>query len=509
MRSASSGSPRLGFPHGRHFALTWGIADRYGGMTGAMLHRSRAFVRLAGVDVTVLTLDDRADYPELEQRMRTSGELVDGLSIRNLWDDLRQRPVAPQNTRPEADALLVPMEGDTVAEHAGIVLLRERRDAKGSLIGTDRFRRDGTLLATDRVVDGHRRIVAYDEHGAPLRTWGSSWKLYAWWLDRLTRRGTNFLIVDSKTAARFAAGYRRDNVVTVHLVHGAHRKGERAGVLRPSRARVLRRAADFDAVVVLTERQRADMRADGVAEGARVRVIPNGIDLDPPAEREHVRGTGVVIASLTARKRVEHAAQAVAVAASRSNAVRLDVYGEGEQESALRARIAKDEAEDRIALHGFRTDARERFTEADFSLLTSTSEGLPLVLAESMAAGCIPIAYDIPYGPSDVIRDGIDGFVVPAGDVAAIADRILALQQMPQAQVAAMRHRARVRAAMFADRTVTRVWGRELGAALDAKRLRAVEWKPLRVRMRRRLGILRRRLGIARRRLGIIGTRSE
>ena len=33
------------------------------------------------------------------------------------------------------------------------------------------------------------------------------------------------------------------------------------------------------------------------------------------------------------------------------------------------------------------------------------------MLVESMASGCIPIAYDIDYGPSDIITDGVDGFL--------------------------------------------------------------------------------------------------
>ncbi|WP_200914854.1 glycosyltransferase [Arthrobacter sp. Leaf234] len=42
---------------------------------------------------------------------------------------------------------------------------------------------------------------------------------------------------------------------------------------------------------------------------------------------------------------------------------------------------------------------------ASFTLLTSTTEGLPLVLLEAMSGGCLPIAYDIPYGPADLIED--------------------------------------------------------------------------------------------------------
>ena len=81
---------RLG--HGRHFVVTWGISDTFGGMTGAFLHRSRAFVRLGGVHVDVLTFDARPDYPDVERRLRDRGQLIDGMGLLNLWDWLRDHP---------------------------------------------------------------------------------------------------------------------------------------------------------------------------------------------------------------------------------------------------------------------------------------------------------------------------------------------------------------------------------------------------------------------------------
>ncbi|MDR6865932.1 poly(glycerol-phosphate) alpha-glucosyltransferase [Microbacterium resistens] len=489
MRQASSP-----LPPGRHLALTWGIPENYGGMTAAMLHRSRAFVRLGGVTVDVLTVDDRPDYPGLEARMRESGELIDGMAIRNVWDDLREQAPAAAGRPVQADAPLDPEEGDVLARDGGTVLLRERRSADGALIAADRFRRDGSLLATDRVVQGKRRIVAYDEDGAPVRDWASSWKLFRWWLDRVTGRSASFLIADSKTAARFIAGYRRENVVTVHLVHGGHRNGDRTGTLRASREFALRRAADFDAVVLLTNRQRDEFIADGLATGANVKVIPNGVALDVGRSGARERGAGVMLASLTDRKRVEHAALAAAEALVADERIRLDVYGEGEREQSVRETIREKGAEERIVLRGFAPDARRRFEGADFSLLTSTSEGLPLVLAEAMAAGCLPIAYDIRYGPADLISDGVDGYLVPDGDVSAMAARIVDLQRLPEARVEEMRVAARERAQDFSDEAVTRTWGRELSAALDSKRMIAVRGKSFLVRLRRRLGVLRRRL---------------
>ncbi|MFS0910732.1 glycosyltransferase [Microbacterium sp. 179-I 3D2 NHS] len=485
----------LRLPSARHFALTWGLADQPGGMTGALLQRSRSFRRLGGVDVDILTLDDRPDYPELSARLRSSGELIDGVRIRNLWDELRERVPATRGPEATPVELLEPQEGDRVESAAGTVLSRTRYGDDGRIVAVDRFRRDGSLLATERP-GAERKIVVHADDGRAIRSFRTSWGLYRWWFDRLTAGKPSFLLVDSKTAARSVAGYRREHVTCIHIVHASHRRGGQAGTFRASRESVLRRAADFDAIVVLTPRQRDDLVDDLAAIGvrARVRTIPNEVEIEADGPSRHDAAHGVVVASLHSRKRLTHAVEAIAAAHAADPRVHLDIFGEGPREDVIRRRIRRLDADDHVRLRGYDPGARSSFRSAGFSLLTSTSEGLPLVLVESMAAGCIPIAYDIRYGPADMIRDGVDGFVVPEGDIAALTRRILELQTMPPERIEAMRSRAVARAAEFSDRAVVRRWSRELRAAYDAKLLEAARDKPLRVRLRRRAGVVRRRL---------------
>ncbi len=496
------GTTAVNFPKGKYYALTWSIPDSYGGMTSAMLHRSRAFHRLGGVNVEVLTLDDRPDYAELSAKLLASGELTEGVSIRNLWDDLRWRDLKPstkQKSPLKSAELLEPAAGDHVVEHDGVLLVRERRDEHGAVVSVDRFRRDGSLLATDRIDANGHTVMLYDAEGQPVRRWGSRWKLYRWWLDRVFKKRLSFLIIDSKTAARFVSGYRRENVVTLHLVHASHRDPESAEPkLRASREAVLKRSNDFDSIIVLTERQREELLRDlgelGVDANNVVRVIPNGINLPPVEATEHARGNGIIVASLDERKRVELAIDSVVEAHRTDPGVKLDVYGGGERADAIRAQVESQGAAGFVTMHGYHPDARSGFKRADFSLLTSSSEGLPLVLVESMAVGCIPMAYDIRYGPTDMISDGVNGFVVPDGDNALLAQRIVELQRMPESQIQAMRSKAIARAQEFSDEAIAKRWVREFERALGAKRIRDAEGEPLPIRLRRRAGVMRRRV---------------
>ena len=470
--------------------MTWGIPDHYGGMTSAILRRSAGFAA-AGAPVSILTFDDRLDTGDLVTRLRARGELAEGVDVLHLWDWLAVNPVRPRPPLPEFRPIdprgAVPIDGRIEEfELAGVVRRREVRSPDGEVLQVDRYRPDGSLLASDLRADGERprSVVVCTTDGSPVAGWSSMWGLYRHWLDRITAGRRSMMIVDSKTAARFMTGYTRGHVATVHLLHNAHRSGsgEPGSGLRASRRDVLQRASDFDAVVVLTERQRDDLASD-LGSAVTIEVIPNAMPIEQLVDAPLGRPVdqGVMLASLTMRKRVGHATAAAAGAGTR-----LDVYGEGPERDSVRARIEDLGLAQKVRLHGHHPDAALAFRRSSFSLLTSTFEGAPLVLVESMAAGCIPIAYDIRYGPGDMIRDGIDGFLVPPDDVEQMAARIRGLVEMREGRRRRMRRAARRSASRYASARVAARWG-ILFADIAQRRWPAAQRASLPSRVARRL----------------------
>jgi poly(glycerol-phosphate) alpha-glucosyltransferase len=469
------GEPLL--PDGRHLAVTWGIPDQFGGMTSALLHRSRAFLRRAGREVDIVTFDTRPDYAAVRARLTESSALVQGIRLRNLYEELRMTapdaaPIEHRFLDPELDERSVTTAPD------GSVLRVGRRDGRAVLV--EHLRADGTIAVRDerereREHPGQpqRLITACDPDGEPVRQWTSAGGCYTDWLDRVIGSDTAYAIVDSKSIAPFMARYRRPNVVTLHVLHNSHLfgTGRPYGMLRASRRTVMSRLERFDAAVFLTARQRDDVAAL-LSDSGNFAVVPNGIDAPPdvgqaaPAsDADREPAAGVVIAGLTPRKRVSHAVDIVAGCRADGVPATLTIYGDGPDAPRLHARVADAGLDGAVTFAGHRPHAADAFAHASWMLLTSTSEGAPLVLVEAMARGCLPIAYDIPYGPADLIVDGLNGYLVPPGDRAAAVAAIGRIVALPSEERERMRHAARAAAARHDDGRIVAEWGRVERAA--------------------------------------------
>lgn len=486
----------LSLPSARHLALTWGIAAPFGGLTTALLDRSRIFAE-AGHPVDIVTFDDRARETGLDLEALAAA----GVRVRNLYDAVRAGELGAAGTPSDVAPLPPAAAANDVVEDvvAGELVRRVRFDDAGKPADIDHLRTDGTIALSERrsgSVGGRRGriLIARDEAGTPIRQWRRRYDLYADWLDAVTAGERTFLIVDSKAVALFVADYRRRHVTTVHVIHGSHR-GTDPGSIRPSRQAAFERLDAFGAVAFATRSQRDDVRALVGRAPNLVTVahpIAPGAPLDPAAPRSGA----VVIARLERIKRVDDAIAAVGRANAAGADIDLDVYGAGTQAAALADAAAGMRG---IRLHGHTDHPDAVLRSARWLLLTSRSEAFGLVLVEAMAAGCLPIAYDVPYGPADLIRNGENGWLVPAGDIDALADALRAASALPPERIAAMQRAARRTAEEYSADRVRRRWAEVLRSARTHRGLRTAALPLARAVTRRARAALRRARAVLRR----------
>jgi len=203
------------------------------------------------------------------------------------------------------------------------------------------------------------------------------------------------------------------------------RGGLRVRALRATRTAALRRARR---VVVPSAYLREIALGWGLTP-ARVTVVPNPApELPPLPSREEartalgVRGFALGTAGrLTAQKALGDALEAVA----RIDGVELLVLGDGPERSGLQQHAAALGLADRVRFlgAGTRDDVVSLFRAVDVGLLTSAWENLPHTLLEALAVGTPVIATAV-GGVPEVVVDGENGVLVPAGDVPAIAAAI-------------------------------------------------------------------------------------
>ncbi|MDH1625470.1 glycosyltransferase family 4 protein [Shewanella xiamenensis] len=102
----------------------------------------------------------------------------------------------------------------------------------------------------------------------------------------------------------------------------------------------------------------------------------------------------------------------------------LTILGEGPKKEALQALANEFAIADRVTFAGNSSNISDFYNEHDVLLMTSIYEGLPMVINEANAFGLPVIAYDCPTGPSEMIRNNVNGFLIPDGDKDAYVNMI-------------------------------------------------------------------------------------
>lgn len=159
-------------------------------------------------------------------------------------------------------------------------------------------------------------------------------------------------------------------------------------------------------------------------------ILQNSIDSQTfkQAEKPWDARAGVcAVGRLDSGKCFDDLFRALAIVHKRFPGVHLDLYGDGPERARLEELADTLDIGTTVTFRGNSQQIISEYAKHRLFVMTSKSEGMPTVLLEAMASGCACVSTNCDFGPSDLIRDGENGFLVPVHDIDAVADRLCRL----------------------------------------------------------------------------------
>lgn len=163
-----------------------------------------------------------------------------------------------------------------------------------------------------------------------------------------------------------------------------------------------------------------------------IEIIPNPVHV-PSEFREYDRwkkrtSTIIAMGRLDEQKGFDILLRAFAIVRQQHPEWKLVILGEGPKRGFLERLRADLHLVDFVKMPGWIPEPHKYLAQSSIYVMSSRFEGFPNALTEAMACGLPVISTDCPTGPREIITEGVDGLLVPADDVGALAgalDRLI------------------------------------------------------------------------------------
>lgn len=176
-----------------------------------------------------------------------------------------------------------------------------------------------------------------------------------------------------------------------------------------------------DVIVALTHNDAKNWKTKNVV------VIPNIVDLHNTEHSQLKEKTAIFAGRFTYQKGLDRMLNAWKIIVTKRKDWTLKLVGEGELKEFLEHRCQELEITDRVIFKQATNEIKKEYINSSLLLFTSRFEGFGLILVEAMQCGVPCISFDCPYGPSDIIDNGVNGYLVENGNVEDFAVEILKL----------------------------------------------------------------------------------
>jgi len=445
-----------------------------GGITTAMFNRAAMF-NDAGHDCTILHLDYRPDFDAYIADLRKHGRLRADIAIKNPYTELmkaattstavvRHDAATAYRSGPMGEGIVRystaddrPLKKATFDSESRLRALDTYTDVEGdyshaeySTAGWKELESTftgGTVTEEHYFTpDGKTYLIRQMDPGtgaqAAIQPFGPGQKaLYknntAWhtaWFEQLaaTHDEKPVFICDGPGSAAKVINIKPGVAGKAIALHNVHFSGTEFKPGQPFResSSFLKRINNFDALVVLTDEQAEDVALD-IGNRDKMFVIPNSLQASPVPDvtRDPLRIS--TFGKLISPKGTDNAIRAFQLVLKKLPDATLNIFGMGSQRDTLANLAASLGIAHRVTLHGYTHEPSVEMAKASAVVFPSKAEAWGFTIAESLLNETPVVAFECKYGPGDLIEDGTDGYLVPPGDIAAMADRLVHILENP------------------------------------------------------------------------------
>jgi glycosyltransferase involved in cell wall biosynthesis len=178
-------------------------------------------------------------------------------------------------------------------------------------------------------------------------------------------------------------------------------------------------AKTFDAMAILTENTRKEW--PGVKN---LVVIPNPLAFFPENSSTNNSKKVIAVGRHVYQKGYDRLIDAWKIVNQKHPDWVLDIYGHKDKDNFVSKLVKESNLESSINLLDPVKNIDEKYTESSIFVLSSRYEGFGLVIIEAMACGLPVVSFDCPFGPSEIIKENEDGFLIEDGNIKEFASKI-------------------------------------------------------------------------------------
>lgn len=174
----------------------------------------------------------------------------------------------------------------------------------------------------------------------------------------------------------------------------------------------------FTKFIVLTEGNKKEWKLKNI------QVIPNPLPFIPKKMSSLLNKKVIAVGKQSYQKSYDRLLKSWSLLDEKFHDWELHIYGKFDDHFGLE-KLTKDlKIENQVFFHPPEKNIEEKYAESSIFVLSSRYEGFGMVLIEAMSFGIPCVSFDCSYGPSDIIENNIDGYLIENGNVKEFAEKL-------------------------------------------------------------------------------------